>query len=446
MTQYGNSTGETSLDTYLKEIGKTPLLLKKREEIELHKRIKIGDQSAIEKLVNANLRFVVSVAKQYQDRGLPLSDLINEGNIGIIEAAKRFDGTLGFKFITYAVWWIRQKISEALAEQSRSVRLPRAHSHTVNEIFKIRSRLVSELMCEPTPEEIAVASDMSLPKVDETLSLLSPSVSLDTPVNGSEDACLIDVLESPSPGPEKDTLTKLLIEQIQTNWEKLTRKLNWREKEVIDLRFNLKYVFIEEDEPLTLEDIGKRYNLTRERVRQIEEKVLRKIRKAILRNIPVEERAWLLKQIRHDEQTRLDKSESRKKRSTKIPFDAAARLSEDDLITISARRPAHKAFSRLNRQEIQEIHMLVEKIKQKMNHFSNIEWLPFVEYYGLNVQKPKRLDEIGQEIGRHVSFVSIAKDRILRQLAGGERENFDALKGILEVYRYMRLRQKDPGD
>ncbi len=262
---------DKSLDLYLREIGETPLI-KAAEEVELAKKIKNGDQSALEKLTKANLRFVVSVAKQYQNQGLSLADLINEGNIGLIKAAKRFDETRGFKFISYAVWWIRQAILQALAEQSRIVRLPLNRVGTLHKIGKISSSLQQEFGREPSPAEIAKELELSTLEVSDTLKISNTHLSLDAPFSTSEDNSLMDVLEDElQPAPDE----ALLDESLRLEIERVLRTLSGREAQVISLYFGLT-----QEKPLTLEEIGARFGLTRERVRQIKEKAIRRLRHA----------------------------------------------------------------------------------------------------------------------------------------------------------------------
>jgi RNA polymerase primary sigma factor len=262
---------DRSLDLYLREIGETPLITAK-QEVALAKRIKLGDQLALEKLTKANLRFVVSVAKQYQNQGLSLADLINEGNIGLIKAAKRFDETRGFKFISYAVWWIRQAILQALAEQSRIVRLPLNRVGTLHKIGKISSSLEQEYGREPSPDEIAKELELSAVEVSDTLKISNSHLSLDAPFSISEDNSLMDVLEDEfQPAPDED----LLCESLRLEIERALDTLSPREAEVINLYFGLN-----SEKALTLEEIGARFNLTRERVRQIKEKAIRRLRHA----------------------------------------------------------------------------------------------------------------------------------------------------------------------
>lgn len=262
---------DRSLDLYLREIGETPLI-NAEEEVRLARRIKQGDKRALEKLTKANLRFVVSVAKQYQNQGLSLADLINEGNIGLIKAAKRFDETRGFKFISYAVWWIRQAILQALAEQSRIVRLPLNRVGTLHKIGKVSSRLEQGLGREPSPEEIAKELELTEGEVADTLKISNSHLSLDAPFSVSEDNSLIDVLEDEfQPSPDES----LLKDSLRVEIEKALDSLTPREAEVINLYFGLNG-----EKALTLEEIGARFSLTRERVRQIKEKAIRRLRHA----------------------------------------------------------------------------------------------------------------------------------------------------------------------
>jgi len=262
---------EGSLDLYLREIGETSLI-SSSEEISLARRIKEGDEEALEELTKANLRFVVSVAKQYQNQGLSLADLINEGNIGLIKAAKRFDETRGFKFISYAVWWIRQAILQALAEQSRIVRLPLNRVGALHRIGKISSNLEQEFGREPMTEEIAERLEMSPEEVSETLKISNNHLSLDAPFNEGEDSNLLDVLKDEfQPSPDRD----LLGESLKVEIENALGTLTEREAEVITLYFGINRL-----KPMTLEEIGNRFNLTRERVRQIKEKAIRRLRHA----------------------------------------------------------------------------------------------------------------------------------------------------------------------
>lgn len=262
---------DRSLDLYLREIGETPLITAD-EEVRLARKIKQGDKKALEKLTKANLRFVVSVAKQYQNQGLSLADLINEGNIGLIKAAKRFDETRGFKFISYAVWWIRQAILQALAEQSRIVRLPLNRVGTLHKIGKASSRLEQGLGRIPSPNEIAKELELTENEVADTLKISNSHLSLDAPFSVSEDNSLIDVLEDEfQPSPDE----ALLSDSLRLEIEKALDTLTPREAEVINLYFGL-----HQEKALTLEEIGARFSLTRERVRQIKEKAIRRLRHA----------------------------------------------------------------------------------------------------------------------------------------------------------------------
>lgn len=260
-----------SLDKYLQEIGKVDLLTPD-EEIELAKKIKNGDQRALDQLVKANLRFVVSVAKQYQNQGLSLGDLINEGNLGLIKAAKRFDETRGFKFISYGVWWIRQSILQALAEQSRIVRLPLNRVGQLNKISKAYSNLEQEYEREPSATELAKELDMDLTDVSDTLKISARHVSMDAPFATGDDNRLLDVLSNESqPSPDASLMSDSLKNEIERALSTLTE----REAEVIKLYFGLN-----KEHSLTLEEIGEKFNLTRERVRQIKEKAIRRLRHA----------------------------------------------------------------------------------------------------------------------------------------------------------------------
>ncbi|HEU5290287.1 MAG TPA: RNA polymerase sigma factor RpoD/SigA [Cyclobacteriaceae bacterium] len=258
-----------SLDKYLQEIGKVDLLTPD-EEVELAKRIKEGDQIALEKLTKANLRFVVSVAKQYQNQGLSLGDLINEGNLGLIKAAQRFDETRGFKFISYAVWWIRQSILQALAEQSRIVRLPLNRVGSLNKISKTFSELEQKYEREPSPEELAEVLDVTTAEVVDTMKISGRHVSMDAPFVQGEENSLLDVLENDSEEtPDSGLMNDSLRKEVQRALSTLTQ----READVITLYFGLNG-----EHAMTLEEIGEKFNLTRERVRQIKEKAIRRLR------------------------------------------------------------------------------------------------------------------------------------------------------------------------
>jgi RNA polymerase primary sigma factor len=258
-----------SLDKYLQEIGKVDLITAE-EEVELAQRVKQGDQLALEKLTKANLRFVVSVAKQYQNQGLTLPDLINEGNLGLIKAAQRFDETRGFKFISYAVWWIRQSILQALAEQSRIVRLPLNKIGSINKINKTYAFLEQSHERPPSAEEIANELDMTINDVKESMKNSGRHVSMDAPLVEGEDSNLYDVLRSgESPNPDKE----LIHESLKTEIERALETLTPREADVIKLYFGLG-----NHHPMTLEEIGETFDLTRERVRQIKEKAIRRLK------------------------------------------------------------------------------------------------------------------------------------------------------------------------
>ena len=258
-----------SLDKYLQEIGKVDLITAE-EEVELAQRVKQGDQLALEKLTKANLRFVVSVAKQYQNQGLTLPDLINEGNLGLIKAAQRFDETRGFKFISYAVWWIRQSILQALAEQSRIVRLPLNKIGSINKINKTYAFLEQSHERPPSAEEIANELDMTINDVKESMKNSGRHVSMDAPLVEGEDSNLYDVLRSgESPNPDKE----LIHESLRTEIERALETLTPREADVIKLYFGLG-----NHHPMTLEEIGETFDLTRERVRQIKEKAIRRLK------------------------------------------------------------------------------------------------------------------------------------------------------------------------
>lgn len=259
-----------SLEKYLQEIGKVDLLTPE-EEVDLAKRIKQGDQVALERLTKANLRFVVSVAKQYQNQGLSLSDLINEGNLGLIKAAQRFDETRGFKFISYAVWWIRQSILQALAEQSRIVRLPLNKVGSLNKINKAFSKLEQEFEREPSAEELAEILNIASDEVETTLGVAARHVSMDAPFVEGEDNSLLDVLENTNT-PRTDEQLEY-IESLRSEIERSLCSLTERQRDVIKLYFG-----ISSEHPMSLEDIGDKFGLTRERVRQIKDKAISKLR------------------------------------------------------------------------------------------------------------------------------------------------------------------------
>ncbi|MFN7326755.1 MAG: RNA polymerase sigma factor RpoD/SigA [Chitinophagales bacterium] len=259
-----------SLEKYLQEIGKVDLLTPE-EEVDLAKRIKQGDQAALEKLTKANLRFVVSVAKQYQNQGLSLSDLINEGNLGLIKAAQRFDETRGFKFISYAVWWIRQSILQALAEQSRIVRLPLNKVGSLNKINKAFSELEQQYEREPSAEELADLLEITTDEVETTLGVAARHVSMDAPFVEGEDNSLLDVLENTAmPGTDQHLE---YADSLRREIERSLGTLTDRQADVIKLYFGLGI-----EHPMSLEDIGEKFGLTRERVRQIKDKAINKLR------------------------------------------------------------------------------------------------------------------------------------------------------------------------
>lgn len=260
-----------SLDKYLQEIGRVDLITAE-EEVELARRIKKGDQVALEKLTKANLRFVVSVSKQYQNQGLSLPDLINEGNLGLIKAAQRFDETRGFKFISYAVWWIRQSILQALAEQSRIVRLPLNKIGSINKINKAFARLEQEFERPPTAAELAETLDMTLDEVKQSMKNAGRHVSMDAPLKDGDESSsnMYDVMRTgDTPSPD----TELMTESLRKEIERSLRTLTPREGDVIRLYFGLNG-----EHPMTLEEIGERFDLTRERVRQIKEKAIRRLK------------------------------------------------------------------------------------------------------------------------------------------------------------------------
>ncbi|MBE8714489.1 sigma-70 family RNA polymerase sigma factor [Sphingobacterium hungaricum] len=268
ITQSITNRESQSLDKYLHEIGKVDLITAE-EEVILAQRIREGDQVALEKLTKTNLRFVVSVAKQYQNQGLTLGDLINEGNLGLIKAAKRFDETKGFKFISYAVWWIRQSILQAIAEQSRIVRLPLNQVGSLSKISKAFSKLEQEYEREPSPEELADILETTVDKVSDTLSNSGRHVSMDAPFVQGEENTLLDVLENHDPETDSSLIDESLSEEIRRSLSTLTE----REREIIVLFFGLG-----SNHQLSLEEIGEKFNLTRERVRQIKDKALQRLR------------------------------------------------------------------------------------------------------------------------------------------------------------------------
>ena len=259
-----------SLERYLQEIGKVELI-QPEEEVKLAMRIKRDDRKALERLVNTNLRFVVSVAKQYQNQGLSLPDLINEGNLGLIKAALRFDETRGFKFISYAVWWIRQSILQALAEQSRIVRLPLNKVGLTNRISKAYQQLEQQFEREPTPEELAEALDMEIDEISSAINVATRHISMDSPLLDGEENTLVDVLENPN--AEKTDFKVDHCESLKKEVERSLDTLSQRQREVVQYFFGIGL-----DNPLSLEDIGHKFNLTRERVRQIKDKAINKLK------------------------------------------------------------------------------------------------------------------------------------------------------------------------
>jgi RNA polymerase primary sigma factor len=265
------ASDEGSLDQYLRDISVYPLITRE-QEVELAKRIRKTDQEALDTLVRSNLRFVVSVAKKYQNQGVSLSDLINEGNLGLIRAAHKFDETKGIKFISYAVWWIRQAILQALAEQSRIVRVPLNRAGTLHRIGKRASALLQELGREPTHEEIAEGMDITEEEVAKTMSISQTHLSLDAPMTPGEDNKLLDYLpDTLNPTPDEQTLEKALTDAVQESLSQLKE----REAKILRLYFGLG-----DSEPMTLEEIGAVLGITRERVRQIKEKALSRLRHA----------------------------------------------------------------------------------------------------------------------------------------------------------------------
>ncbi|MEN9370716.1 MAG: hypothetical protein RI952_1581 [Bacteroidota bacterium] len=269
ITQSITNRESQSLDKYLHEIGKVDLITAE-EEVILAQKIREGDQAALERLTKTNLRFVVSVAKQYQNQGLTLGDLINEGNLGLIKAAKRFDETKGFKFISYAVWWIRQSILQAIAEQSRIVRLPLNQVGSLSKISKAFSKLEQEFEREPSPEELAILLETTVDKISDTMSNSGRHVSMDAPFVQGEENTLLDVLENQdTPDTDSMLINESLSEEIKRSLATLTE----REREIIVLFFGLGT-----NHALSLEEIGEKFNLTRERVRQIKDKALQRLR------------------------------------------------------------------------------------------------------------------------------------------------------------------------
>ena len=257
-----------SLDKYLQEIGREELI-SVDEEVELARRIREGDERAVDKLARANLRFVVSVAKQYQNQGLSLPDLINEGNLGLIKAARKFDETRGFKFISYAVWWIRQSILQALAEQSRIVRLPLNQVGSLNKISKALSRFEQAHERRPSAEELAESMDVPVDKIADTLKVSSRHISMDAPLVDGEDNSLLDVLSNDDSPMADSSLNR---ESLSQEVERALRQLNEREREILRMFFGIGC------REMSLEEIGERFDLTRERVRQIKEKAIRHLK------------------------------------------------------------------------------------------------------------------------------------------------------------------------
>jgi RNA polymerase primary sigma factor len=265
----GPGADDGSLDQYLREISRYPLITQE-DEIDLARRIRTGDEEALDKLVRSNLRFVVSVAKKYQNQGVSLSDLINEGNLGLIRAAHKFDETKGIKFISYAVWWIRQAILQALAEQSRIVRVPLNRAGALHRISRRSSALEQELGRQPTAAEVAEGMDIEVEEVEKTLSISQNHVSLDAPLAPGEESRLLDYLpDTQNPGPDAETFEHALTQSI----EEVLTTLKEREAKILRLYFGL-----DRPEPMTLEEIGARLGITRERVRQIKEKALSRLR------------------------------------------------------------------------------------------------------------------------------------------------------------------------
>jgi len=266
----GSAGGDDGwLDQYLREISRYPLIVQ-AEEVTLAQSIHQGDEEALDKLVRSNLRFVVSVAKKYQNQGVSLSDLINEGNLGLIRAAHKFDETKGIKFISYAVWWIRQAILQALAEQSRIVRVPLNRAGTLHRITRRSSALEQELGRQPTAAEVAEGMDIEVAEVEKTLSISQNHVSLDAPLTPGEDNRLLDYLpDTQNPGPDAETFEHALTQSI----EEVLTTLKEREAKILRLYFGL-----DGPEPMTLEEIGAQLGITRERVRQIKEKALKRLR------------------------------------------------------------------------------------------------------------------------------------------------------------------------
>jgi RNA polymerase primary sigma factor len=266
-----------SLEKYFQEIGKVDLI-SSEEEVKLAQLIKQGDQLALDRLTKANLRFVVSVAKQYQNQGLSLSDLINEGNLGLIKAAHRFDETRGFKFISYAVWWVRQSILQSLAEQARIVRLPLNKLGLTSRILKTYSLLEQQYEREPSAEELADALGVNIEEISNSMAGSSRHISMDSPMTNGEENTLLDVMENPNAGKTDEALD--YTQSLKTEIERSLTLLSQRQKEVICYFFGIGI-----DNPMSLEDIGRRFSLTRERVRQIKDKAISKLKNTTRCNV-----------------------------------------------------------------------------------------------------------------------------------------------------------------
>ena len=270
ITQSITNRSDLSFEKYLSDISKNEMI-SVEEEVRLARRIREGDEEALKKLVSANLRFVVSVAKQYQNQGLPIADLISEGNLGLIKAAKRFDESRGFKFISYAVWWIRQSILEALSEKSRVIRIPLNQVGVLSKINRTYSRLEQELDRPPTEEEIAIELDLTEEKVRENIAQTRNSVSLDSPMGNDQDnSSMLEVLQN-NHTPKTDS--EVMMDSLRTDIERTLNSLDPKSRDIIKLYFGIGYSY-----PRSMEEIGHKYQLTKERVRQIKEKSIRKIK------------------------------------------------------------------------------------------------------------------------------------------------------------------------
>jgi RNA polymerase primary sigma factor len=270
ITQSITNRSDLSFEKYLSDISKNEMI-SVEEEVRLARRIREGDEEALKKLVSANLRFVVSVAKQYQNQGLPIADLISEGNLGLIKAAKRFDESRGFKFISYAVWWIRQSILEALSEKSRVIRIPLNQVGVLSKINRTYSRLEQELDRPPTEEEIAIELDLTEEKVRENIAQTRNSVSLDSPMGNDQDnSSMLEVLQN-NHTPKTDS--EVMMDSLRTDIERTLNSLDPKSRDIIKLYFGIGYSY-----PRSMEEIGYKYQLTKERVRQIKEKSIRKIK------------------------------------------------------------------------------------------------------------------------------------------------------------------------